>query len=390
MDLMEYQGKELYRRLGIPTTPEGAVVSTPEEAAQVVEGGGTVVVKAQVLTGGRGKAGGVKVVSSPDEAREAAEQILGLDIKGHVVEQVLVEPASDIAEEYYLSILHDRVSKGYKVIASVEGGMEIEEVNRRSPEKVVKIDIDPTKGIGKGTAWEIAGQAGFPQQIREEVAGFLLKLYEGFVSSDATLFEVNPLVRTADDQVIALDAKVSIDNNALFRHEDFGEWAQSGGGDPLERRAKEHGLQYVRLDGDIGVLGNGAGLVMATLDVVSQADGKPADFLDVGGGADADTMAEALSLVLSDERVKSVLVNIFGGITRCDLIAEGVLAALDKLDDVPQKLVVRLDGTNAEEGRQILTDAGHPNIVPAEKMLDAAEQAVALARDAGAEPQKEG
>ena len=392
MDLLEYQGKQLYRRHGIPTTPEGAIATTPAEAEQAArDAGGPVVVKAQVLTGGRGKAGGVKLASDPAEARQAAERILGLDIKGHTVEQVLVEPASDIAEEYYLSVLHDRVSKGYKVIASVEGGVEIEEVNRRTPEKVVKVDVDPTKGLDEDAAQQIAARAGFAESVRDDVAAFLVMLYAGFEAADATLFEVNPLVLTRDGRIIALDAKVSIDGNALFRHPELAALATTtGGGDPLERKAKERGLQYVKLDGDVGVLGNGAGLVMSTLDVVSQAGGRPANFLDVGGGADADTMAAALSLVLGDDRVRSVLVNIFGGITRCDLIAEGVLDALKQLGDVPQKLVVRLDGTNAEEGRRILAEAGHPNIVPAEKMLDAAERAVALARDARGEPARRG
>lgn len=380
MDLMEYQGKQLYRRLGIPTGPEGPVTSDPDEAEQFARAwGGPVVVKAQVLTGGRGKAGGVRVCPDAAAARKAAEEILGLDIRGHTVDQVLVEPASDIAEEYYLSILHDRMSKGYKVICSVSGGVDIEEVNRTNPEKVVKVDVDPTKGLDDSAATQIVSQAGFAQSIRDEVAAFVMRLYAGFVACDATLFEVNPLVLTTDHRVIALDSKVSIDNNALFRHPDLVQLGNTSATDPLEAKAKEQGLAYVKLDGDIGVLGNGAGLVMSTLDVVSQAGGRPANFLDVGGGADADKMAASLSLVLSDERVRSVLVNIFGGITRCDLIAEGVLDALSRLGDVPQKLVVRLDGTNAEEGRRILREADHPNIVVAEKMLDAAKQAVALA-----------
>lgn len=382
MDLMEYQGKQLYRRLGIPTTPEGQIATTPDEAERAArEAGGPVVVKAQVLTGGRGKAGGVKLASDPVQTREAAERILGLDIKGHVVEQVLVEPASAIAEEYYLSILHDRVSKGYKVICSVEGGVEIEEVNRSHPEMVVKVDIDPTKGLDEGAATQIATRAGFAEAIRPNVAAFILGLYSGFVACDATLFEVNPLVLTRDGQIVALDAKVSIDDNALFRQPDLAGMSGRGSGDSLEARAKAQGLQYVKLEGDVGVLGNGAGLVMATLDVVAQAGGRPANFLDVGGGADAGKMAASLALVLSDKRVRSVLVNIFGGITRGDLVAEGVLGALAKLGDVPQKLVVRLDGTNADQGRRILREAAHPSIVPAEKMLDAAREAVAFAKD---------
>ncbi|MGH8909360.1 MAG: ADP-forming succinate--CoA ligase subunit beta [Egibacteraceae bacterium] len=380
MDLTEHQGKQLFRRLGIPTTPRGEIAMTPDEAERAAgQAGGPVVVKAQVLTGGRGKAGGVKLARDPAAARRAAERILGLDIKGHVVETVLVEPASDIAEEHYLSILHDRVSKGYKVIACVEGGVDIEEVNRRTPEKVVKADVDPTKGLDGDAALDIVDRAGFAPPVRAAVAAFLARLYAGFVASDATLFEVNPLVRTRDERIIALDAKVSIDGNALFRHPDLAALDGGGSRDPLEAKAKAQGLQYIKLDGDVGVLGNGAGLVMSTLDVISQAGGRPANFLDVGGGADADRMAAALSLVLSDRRVRSVLVNIFGGITRCDLIAEGVLGALARLGEVPQKLIVRLDGTNAVQGRRILHDADHPNIIPADTMLGAAERAVALA-----------
>jgi succinyl-CoA synthetase beta subunit len=380
---MEYQGKALLRRLGVPTTPEGGIATSAREAERLARSFGVpVVVKAQVLTGGRGKAGGVKLAHDPAAAHQAAEAILGLDIGDHVVGLVLVEPASDIAEEYYLSVLHDRVSKGYKVICSVCGGVDIEEVNRRSPEKVIKVDIDPTKGLGHPAAMQIARDAGFPPSIQERVAAFLLRLYTGFVDCDATLFEVNPLVLEADGSLRALDAKVTIDNNALFRHPDLAALGSVDAADPLEAKARELGLQYVKLDGDVGVLGNGAGLVMSTLDVVWQVGGRPANFLDVGGGADAGTMATSLSLVLSDEQVRAVLVNIFGGITRCDLIAEGVLDALQRLGDIPQKLVVRLDGTNAVQGRRILIEADHPNVVPASKMLEAAELAVALAKEA--------
>ncbi len=382
MDLMEYQGKELFRRFSIPTTPQGQVATTPEQAEQLAADYGVpVMVKAQVLTGGRGKAGGVKFCPDPAAARANAERILGLDIKGHVVRKVLVEPASDIAEEYYLSLLHDRVSKGYKVIASVEGGVDIEETNRTNPEKVVKVDVDPILGINLARARDICSRAGLSDKVLDAASDVLVRLYTGFVQADATLFEVNPLILTADGRVIALDAKVSIDNNALFRHPELAalDDEADAGGDDIEARAKALDLQYVKLDGTVGVLGNGAGLVMSTLDVVSQAGGRAANFLDVGGGADADKMADSLSLVLSDPQVHAVLVNIFGGITRCDLIAEGILGALDRLGDVPQQLVVRLDGTNAEQGRRILTEAAHPNVVPAEKMLEAAERAVALA-----------
>ncbi|HSJ46816.1 MAG TPA: ADP-forming succinate--CoA ligase subunit beta [Euzebyales bacterium] len=380
---MEYQGKELFRSLGIPTTPRGELATSPGEAlTHAANFGVPVMVKAQVLTGGRGKAGGVKYCRDADEARARAEGILGLDISGHRVNKVLIEPASDIAEEYYLSILLDRSSKGYKIIASVEGGVEIEEVNRTQPEKVRKEDIDPAGGIDRDRAKGVLTQASFPDDVIGEGADVLVALYEGFVASDATLFEVNPLVKTADGRVIALDSKVTIDDNALFRHPDLAAQSEEEADSPLEAKAKEQGLQYVKLHGDVGVLGNGAGLVMATLDVVNQAGGQPANFLDVGGGADAEKMTQSLSLVLSDEHVRSVLINIFGGITRGDEVASGILAALDNLGEVPQKLVVRLDGTKAEDGRAILDDADHPSIVTADTMVAAAERAVELAAQA--------
>jgi len=380
MDLMEYQGKDLFRSFGIPTTPQGEVTGDPETAKRLAEGFGVpVMVKAQVLTGGRGKAGGVKYCKDAAAARDAAEAILGLDIKGHVVRKVLVEPASDIAQEYYLSILTDRVSKGYKIIASVEGGVEIEETNRTAPEKVAKVDVDPTKGLDEGAARQIVAQAGLPQSTRAEAAAFLMKLYAGFVGTDATLFEVNPLILTSDGRVIALDSKVSIDGNSEFRHPDLFADEEMGAGHPLEVQAKKLGLQYVKLDGDIGIMGNGAGLVMSTLDVVTQAGGSPANFLDAGGGASAESMAGGIAHVLSDPDVKVLLVNIFGGITRCDDVARGVLAALEQLGDVEQPLVVRLDGTNAEEARRILAQVGKAGIVPVEKMNEAAQKAVELA-----------
>jgi succinyl-CoA synthetase beta subunit len=379
MDLMEYQGKNLFRKHGVPTTPQGEIATSADEAERLAgEFDVPVMVKAQVLTGGRGKAGGVKYCPDAAAARENAENILGLDIKGHIVEKVLVEPASDIAEEYYLSILHDRVSKGYKVIASVEGGVEIEETNRTNPEKVAKVDIDPTEGLSTDRARSLLEEVQFPADHLDELADFLVKLYEGFVASDATLFEVNPLILTEDGRIIALDSKVSIDGNAEFRQEELFADAESGGGEELEVEAKRKGLQYVKLDGDIGIMGNGAGLVMSTLDVVNQAGGKPANFLDAGGGASAESMAEGIAFVLSDPAVKVMLINIFGGITRCDDVARGVLGAMEQLGDVPQKLVVRLDGTNAEEGRRLLEEAGHANLVPAEKMIEAAEKVVEL------------
>jgi succinyl-CoA synthetase beta subunit len=379
MDLMEYQGKNLFRTHGIPTTPQGDIATTPEQAEELARRfGGPVMVKAQVLTGGRGKAGGVKFSPDAAAARENAEHVLGLDIKGHMVAKVLIEPASDIRQEYYLSILHDRVSKGYKIIASVEGGVEIEETNRTNPEKVVKVDVDPTKGLDEGAARQIVAQGRFPADFQDEIAAFLMKLYAAFIASDATLYEVNPLILTEDNRIIALDAKVSIDNNAEFRQSELFADAETSGGDELEVEAKRKGLQYVKLDGNIGVMGNGAGLVMSTLDVVNQAGGDPANFLDAGGGASAESMAEGIAFVLSDPQVEVMLVNIFGGITRCDDVARGVLGALDQLGDVEQQLVVRLDGTNAEEGRRILAEADHPKLVSAEKMIEAAEKAVEL------------
>ena len=383
MDLMEYQGKELFRRYDIPTTPPGQIAQTAEDAERLAtEFGVPVMVKAQVLTGGRGKAGGVKYCRDAAAAREAAEKILGLDIKGHVVGRVLVEPASDIAEEYYLSILHDRVSKGYLVIASKAGGVDIEEVNRTNPEKVVKIPIDPTVGIDLGRARSILSQAGLQDKVLDEASDLLVRLYDGFVKTDATLFEVNPLILTEDGRVIALDSKMSIDNNALFRHPELKELDTADDGDSLEARAKAQGLQYVKLDGNIGIMGNGAGLVMSTLDVVNQAGGKPANFLDAGGGASAESMATGIAFVLGDPQVKAMLINIFGGITRCDDVAKAVLGALDQLGDVKQKIVVRLDGTNADEGRRLLQEANHPNIVAAGKMNEAAAKAVELAAQA--------
>lgn len=390
MDLMEYQGKDVFRAHDIPTAPAGKVVTSAEEARTAADTfGGPVMVKAQVLTGGRGKAGGVKYCEDAAAAAAAAAHILGLDIKGHTVHKVLIEPASDIAEEYYLSILHDRVSKGYKVICSVEGGVEIEEVNRTQPDRVAKVDIDPVSGLTADLAEEILRSGAMPADTRDQQIDLLGKLYDGFVASDATLFEINPLVKTTDGRIVALDSKISIDSNALFRHPEIADLegpvpADARTDDDLEAKAKAMDLQYVKLDGDVGILGNGAGLVMSTLDVVAQAGGKAANFLDIGGGADADTMAKSLSLVLSDPDVKSVLINIFGGITQCDLVAQGALGALDQLGEVDQKLVIRLDGTNAEEGRRILTDADHPSIIAASGMLEGAEKAVALAAEAAA------
>jgi len=388
MDLVEYQGKQLFERNGVPVPPPGKVCRTPDEVEQAARDlGGMTVIKAQVKMGGRGKAGGVKLARSPEEAREHAESIFGLDIKGHIVNVIYVEPGSDIAEEYYLSVVHDRVGKGYLVICSREGGMDIEEVNRTNPDAVVKEPLLPSEaadGLPRERALDIMTRANLPEDAREQAADLLVGLFAAMKAEDATLMEINPLILTTDGRVLALDAKVSLDNNADFRHDAYAEWEVEGlePADPQEQAAKEAGIQYVKLDGDVGVLGNGAGLVMASLDVVAQAGGQAANFLDIGGGASAETMAESLRLVLSDDRVKSVLVNIFGGITRCDLVAEGVLGAMDQLGDIEQKLVVRLDGTHADEGRAMLTDANHRNVVAAATMAEAAERAVAFASGA--------
>ena len=392
MDLVEFQGKQLFARNGVPVPPPGDIARTVEEAvasAERILGGGAsaVVVKAQVKVGGRGKAGGVRLVRSVEEAREAAEAILGLDIKGHEVRVLYMEHASDIVEEYYLSVMHDRVNKGDLIICSRQGGVDIEEVNRTDPDAVVKRQVVPSErvdGLPRSIALEVVTQADLPVEVRESAADLLVALFGAYLAEDATLAEINPLIRTPDDRVIALDAKVSLDENAAFRHGDLAEWRIDGidGDDPLETRAREQGMQYVKLDGEVGVLGNGAGLVMATLDVVAQNGGRAANFLDVGGGASAESMAASLKLVLSDPAVKSVFVNIFGGITRGEDVARGVLAALEQLGEFPQQLIVRLDGTNAEEGRRILEEAAHPSIIPAPTMQEAAALAVAAARSA--------
>jgi succinyl-CoA synthetase beta subunit len=390
MDLVEFQGKQLFGRNGVPVPPQGAVCRTVDEivdaATKQLEGGASaVVVKAQVKTGGRGKAGGVKLATSVEEAGEHAESILGLDIKGHVVNIVYVEPASDIAEEYYLSVMHDRVAKGYLIICSAEGGVEIEEVNRTDPDAVIKHSLlpsDVSDGLSRETAKDVVTRAKLPDTVLDDAADLLVELFAAFRDEDATLAEINPLIRTTDDRVIALDAKVTLDDSAAFRHDGYEEWKIQGleAIEPLEARAQAEGIQYVKLDGEVGVLGNGAGLVMATLDVVAQNGGRAANFLDVGGGASADAMAASLDLVLSDEKVASVFINIFGGITRGEEVANGVIEATKRLGDFEQKLVVRLDGTNAEEGRRILDEANHPNVVSAETMQEAAAEAVRLAK----------
>ncbi len=385
MDLVEYQGKQLFGRNGVPVPPPGAVCRTVDEVvAAATEIGGMTVIKSQVKMGGRGKAGGVKLAKNVEEAREHAESIFGLDIKGHIVNVIYVEDASDIAEEYYLSILHDRVNKGYLVICSREGGMDIEEVNRTNPAAVVKEPLLPSEvagGLPVERALDIVTRANLPEEVRDEAADLLVALYGAMIAEDATLVEINPLIKTTDGRVIALDAKVTLDGNAAFRHGNYDEWKVEGidADDPLEAEAKSKDIAYVKLDGHVGVLGNGAGLVMATLDVVAQHGGKAANFLDIGGGASADSMAESLGLVLKDPNVKSVFVNIFGGITRGEEVANGIIEATERLGDFPQKLVVRLDGTNAAEGRAILEEAALPNVVSAATMTEAAAKAVEFA-----------
>jgi succinyl-CoA synthetase beta subunit len=380
MDLFEHQAKELFARHGV-AVPRGRVAWSPEEAAAVAgELGGTVAVKAQVQIGGRGKAGGIKLASDPAEARAHAERIIGMDIRGHTVRRVLAEEASDIAAEYYVAILHDRASKGFLAMASAEGGVDIEEVAATKPEAIVKVPVNPLVGLRSYHVNQLVYGAGFDERARKGAAELLARLYDVFVAADCMLVEVNPLVLTGDGQVVALDGKVSLDDSALARHPDLEALRDTFAADPQEQAAKEKGLNYIKLDGYVGIIGNGAGLVMSTLDVVAQAGGKAANFLDVGGGASAETMTDGLEVILSDAKVRSVLVNIFGGITRGDLVAQGILDALDRLGDKLQvPLVVRLDGTNAEEGRALLASSPSDSVVPAATMLDAARKAVELA-----------
>ena len=379
MDLYEYQGKELLRKYGLETLP-GIVAETPEEARQAAqELGGTVAVKAQVLTGGRGKAGGIKVVKSPEEAESAARQILGMDIRGHTVRRVLVEGGADIEREMYLSVTVDRGAKRPLILFSTEGGVDIEEVAETNPEAIVRLHVDPLLGLLPYQVREVVFSAGLEGDAAKGVGQTLRNLYKAFEDSDASLVEINPLVITADGRVLTLDAKVTVDNSSLYRHKDIAELHDVEAADPQEQRAQEVGLQYVKLDGDVGILGNGAGLVMSTLDVVAQAGGEPANFCDVGGGADAEKISTALDIVTSNEQVKSVLFNIFGGITRGDEVARGLLSAIEK-SSIELPIVVRLDGTNAEEGRQILAENTPENVVTEETMLDAARRAVELAR----------
>jgi len=394
VDLMEYQAKQLFARHEVPVTL-GTVVETSEDAEAAAEKlGGRVVIKAQVLTGGRGKAGGVKLAENPLEAVTRAEDILGMDIKGHTVRRVLVAPTADIAEEYYFSFLVDRAERRYLCIASTEGGVEIEVVAHQNPEAVAKISIDPLVGVDEAKAREIVATTGFPAAVADEAVDVVKKLWQVFVAEDATLVEVNPLVLLGDGHLEALDGKVTLDANADFRHPEHGLFEDRASADPLEAAAKAKGLNYVKLDGEVGVIGNGAGLVMSTLDVVAYAGEsyggvRPANFLDIGGGASAEVMADGLGIVLGDEQVKSVFVNVFGGITACDAVANGIVAALQMLGDAATKpLVVRLDGNNVVEGRRILEAAAHPLVTLVDTMDGAADQAAALA--AGSAGQKGG
>ena len=382
MDLYEYQGKELLRSYGLQTL-EGIVAESPQEAREAAEKiGGTVAVKAQVLTGGRGKAGGIKVVDNPEDAEDAAEKILGMDIKGHTVRRVYVEGGADIESEMYLSIMVDRGEKKPLILFSTEGGVDIEEVAETNPEAIVRVYVDPLVGLLPYQLREIGFSAGLQGDVAKGVGKTIQSLYEAFTESDASLVEINPLVLTKDGEVLTLDSKVTVDNSSLFRHAGFTEQQDEAAADPQERRAQDADLQYVKLEGDVGILGNGAGLVMSTLDVVAQAGGEPANFCDVGGGADAEKISTALDIVTSNEQVNSVLFNIFGGITRGDEVARGLLSALEG-SELNLPIVVRLDGTNAEEGRQILEENTPENVYTEETMLDAARRAVELAKNGG-------
>ncbi|WP_343573850.1 ADP-forming succinate--CoA ligase subunit beta [Mycobacterium sp.] len=391
MDLFEYQAKELFSKHNVPTTP-GRVTDTADGAKAIAEEiGRPVMVKAQVKVGGRGKAGGVKYAATPDDAYNHAKDIIGLDIKGHVVKKLLVAEASDIAEEYYISFLLDRANRTYLAMCSVEGGVEIEEVAATKPERLAKVPVDAVTGVDVAFARSIAEQGHLPAEVLDAAAVTIAKLWEVFVGEDATLVEVNPLVRTPsrgeDDpgQILALDGKVTLDGNADFRQPGHVEFEDRDATDPLELKAKEHDLNYVKLDGQVGIIGNGAGLVMSTLDVVACAGEKhggvkPANFLDIGGGASAEVMAAGLDVVLGDAQVKSVFVNVFGGITSCDAVATGIVKALEILgDDANKPLVVRLDGNNVDEGRRILTEAGHPLVTLVPTMDQAADKAAELA-----------
>ncbi len=387
MDLMEFQAKELFARHGVPVTV-GTVVTRAEDAEAAAEAeGGRVVVKAQVKTGGRGKAGGVKLAKDPQDAVAKAREILGMDIKGHTVHRVLIAPAAEIAEEYYFSFLVDRANRDYLCIASTEGGVEIEVTAHENPDAIARVSIDPGVGVDDAKAAEIVAATGFDADVADQAKDAILRLWDVFVSEDATLVEVNPLVKLGDGRMEALDGKVSLDDNAGFRHEDHAQFEVTEDADPLELAAAAKGLNYVKLDGAVGIIGNGAGLVMSTLDVVAYAGEKhggvkPANFLDIGGGASAEVMANGLDIILNDQQVKSVFVNVFGGITACDEVANGIVGALQRLGDEANKpLVVRLDGNNVEEGRRILRAAAHPLVTLADTMDGAADKAAELANN---------
>jgi succinyl-CoA synthetase beta subunit len=389
VDLLEYQGKQLFARHGVPV-PEGSVADTVEAAVAAAEQiGYPCVIKAQVQIGGRGKAGGIKVAGNRDEAQQHADAILGMDIRGprgegpFTVHQVWVEGASEIESEYYASIILDRSAKKLLAMLSTMGGMNVEEIAEKDPDALVRQHIEPQEGFDEAQASRLVADAGVAEQAREKTAALLVKLYEAFNGSDATLIEVNPLVVTKGGDVIALDSKVTIDNSALFRHEDLADLEEGFIEDPQERMAKEKGLTYVKLDGDIGILGNGAGLCMSTLDVVAQAGGEPANFLDAGGGSKAEAIVDALTVITSDEKVRAILFNIFGGITRCDEIAKGIIEASGQIE-IGVPFVVRLDGTNSEEGLGLLADADLPNLHVEKTMLGGAEKVVELAKTGAA------
>jgi succinyl-CoA synthetase beta subunit len=379
VDLYEYQGKELFRRAGIPVS-DGRLATTAAEArAAAEELGGPVVVKAQVLTGGRGKAGGIKLAASPEEAEARAEEILGLDIRGHVVRKLWIEKASDIAKEYYLSITFDRGAKQPLFMFTTQGGVDIEEVAASSPDALVKLHVDPFEGFQPWHARALVYGGGVDDpDEQKQISAIAGRLYSAFVDQDAMLCEINPLIVTPAGEVKALDSKFTVDDNALFRHPDVAEMRDPEAYPPEERAAREKGVTYVKLDGEVGILGNGAGLVMSTLDVIVLVGGRPANFCDLGGGGDAQGVVDALEIITGDPQVKSILFNIFGGITRCDEVARGILQALGQME-IPHPIVVRLDGTNAEEGRRLLEEAAPPNLHVEPTMLDAARRAVEIA-----------
>ena len=387
MDLYEYQARDLFEAHGVPVLA-GIVAETPEEAKAAAEKlGGVTVVKAQVKIGGRGKAGGVKVAKNADEAYEYAKEILGMDIKGHTVHQVMIAEGADIKEEYYFSMLLDRANRSYLAMASVEGGMDIEQLAEERPDDLARVEVSPTTGLNREVAEKIVAEAKFDKELQDDIADVLVKLGDVFTKEDATLVEVNPLVLTGEGKLIALDGKVTLDDNADFRQPGHAELVDERTENPLEAKAEAKGLNYVKLEGNVGVIGNGAGLVMSTLDVVAYAgenhgNVKPANFLDIGGGADAQVMADGLDVILGDPDVKSVFVNVFGGITACDQVANGIVQALEILGDSATKpLVVRLDGNKVEEGRAILAEADHPLVTIAATMDEGADKAAELANN---------